>query len=65
MFVTARMQKNMDIPKETWEKNKFSIFYRKTSSTKKGYKMGSQHYSEKNIYVLYICKNCAREHKQL
>ncbi len=64
MFVTARMQKNMDIPKETWEKNKFSIFYRKTWSTKKGYKMGSQHYREK-IYMYYIYVKIVREHKQL
>ncbi len=35
MFVIARMQKNMEIPKETWEKNKFSFFYRKTWGTKK------------------------------
>ncbi len=54
MFVTARMQKNMDIPKETWEKTRFQFF-----TEKLGYKMGSQHYSEKNIFV-YKCKNCER-----
>jgi hypothetical protein len=39
-------------------------FFTEKLEHKKGYKMGSQHYTEK-IYVYYIYVKIVREHKQL
>jgi hypothetical protein len=45
-------------------KKSFQFFTEKLRAQKKGYKMGSQHYTEK-IYVYYIYVKIVREHKQL